>query len=273
VEVKRNRSFASLEPHLPRGEIHALRVLDIDCLRKQNDLIKRMADSKPNLSELRVSRKGMGLSHKIKKFTVVLLLAVVGSSATGVLSAQPENQERIDRRLASELNSLETSMGAIYQAMYAMLRQASEQKKDKMQEMKVASEQKLRAALEACHVKSQEIEDQRQSAEDAWSTAIISCADVASGVASIRASVLAYYHASDKRRLQRISTDGDALKKRLAKLIVDLNLLHKTLKSGKIDGGGKDRLEKMKAQLENSLRQLRDTKTFVADKAEKKRSG
>ena len=212
------------------------------------------------------------VDSKIKYFAVVLLVAFVGASGTEVLPAQPLNKERIELGLARDLSGLETRMGAIYQAMYAMLQQATEQKKDKMQEMKAASEQKLKAALEACQAKRQEIEEERQSSEEAWSAAMISCAAVALGAASTRASVLAYYDAADQRRSQRISTDADALKKRLTRLIVDLNLLHKTLNSGKIDSGGKDSLEKMVAQLQDSLRQLRDTKTFVADKAKKKRA-
>ena len=212
------------------------------------------------------------VDSKIKYFAVVLSVAFVGASGTEVLPAQPLNKERIELGLARDLSGLETRMGAIYQAMVAMLQQATEQKKDKMQEMKAASEQKLKAALEACQAKRQEIEEERQSSEEAWSAAMISCAAVASGVASTRASVLAYYDAADQRRSQRISTDADALKKRLTRLIVDLNLLHKTLNSGKIDSGGKDSLEKMVAQLQDSLRQLRDTKTFVADKVKKKRA-
>lgn len=188
------------------------------------------------------------LSCKIVKITVVLLLAVVGPFVMRVSSAQQADAEKTDRVVVGNLNSIETKLSVAYQTVYEMLQAANADRRAALEEREAVSGQKLRAAQKEIDAKRQEIEANTRAAEDAWVAAMASCHVVAGGViavASTGGSVQALYRAPNEQGLRRFSTDADALKKGLTQLNADLNRIHDTLSSGKIDKVGKDNLEKM----------------------------
>lgn len=204
-----------------------------------------------------------------------LLLSIVGSRSDGALIAPGVNMQRVDSTVLGELNSVEGSMGAIYQALLDMLKQSFEMKKDRLEEAKVQSEQKRRAAQEATDAKKREIEEKSQAAKGAWNTAFVaamsSCTAIVGEVATTSDSIQALYGAPDEQRVQRFATNADVLKKKLTKLNGEVNRLRDMLNSGKIDSVPKDDLEKLKTQFDNSLQQLRNTKRFTLEMAKKRR--
>jgi hypothetical protein len=79
-------------------------------------------------------------------------------------------------------------MTAIYQAMYAMLKQALDSRKDEMKEMRLDRERKFNAAKSAAEAKREEIRKKIEAARDqyisACSTAVAQCVATTGSIAS-----------------------------------------------------------------------------------------
>jgi phage-related protein len=155
-------------------------------------------------------------------------------------------------------------MGGIYQAMLALLKQSSEMKKDRLQEIKAANDRKYGAAEEAVDAKKREIDEKIQAAKDEMNRAIAamaaSCAALEDQVTKTGDSVESLYSAPDKLRVQRFTTNADMLKRRLVKLDGEVNSLRVLLNSGKIDNVPRNDLKKLQTQFDNILKHLRSIK-------------
>ena len=149
----------------------------------------------------------MGRSIRFRSATIALalLLSIAGTTPNGVSLARGADMQRIDSIVLDELDILEASAGAIYQAMLAMQKQSIEERRDQRRMKKVEQEQKLRAGQGPIDADRREVEKEIQAAKDAWNAAIIaamaSCTVVVSGVATTGNNVHALYGAPDEQRL------------------------------------------------------------------------
>lgn len=208
--------------------------------------------------------------------TLTLLLTVTSTTSYGVPLDQEEDMRGIDSTVLGELSSIQISMEAIYQAIYVLLEQAHEMKKDKLQELKVAKIQKLEEAKKEMNAKELETKEKIRAANQEFVTHMImasaSCTVVVDGVAKTENNLKFLYSAPDKQRLQRFTVNADMLKRKLAKLNGDVNRLRDMLNSGKIDSVPIDDLKKLETQFHKSLQHIQRINRFTVEKI-KRRSG
>lgn len=208
--------------------------------------------------------------------TLTLLLTVTSTTSYGVPLDQEEDMRGIDSTVLGELSSIQISMEAIYQAIYVLLEQAHEMKKDKLQELKVAKIQKLEEAKKEMNAKELETKEKIRAANREFVTHMImasaSCTVVVDGVAKTENNLKFLYSAPDKQRLQRFTVNADMLKRKLTKLNGDVNRLRDMLNSGKIDSVPIDDLKKLETQFHKSLQHIQRINRFTVEKI-KRRSG
>jgi hypothetical protein len=94
---------------------------------------------------------------KVKERTRVIVYDTLGRIEKEITA---DHEQGIPGEVLDEVQGL----GPVYQAMYELLRQGQEQKKDELQEMKASAEQKLQAALDSVEQKKEEIEESKEEA-------------------------------------------------------------------------------------------------------------
>lgn len=214
-------------------------------------------------------------------FVFVISIANAAGAATPVNNARridsarsPStpvvNMQKIDNTVSGELNIIDGNMGAIYQAMFSLLKEGHETRKIEGEAIRLAGEQKLRNALAAAGAKQLEIEQKIHAAQNEWAaimaTAMASCNAVVSGVATTGNSINTLYDMPNDQRLQNFTSNADALKKNMAILNRSVTGLRNLLMSGKFDKVPKGDPEKLRSNLDNCLRQLHDIKNSTSER-------
>lgn len=239
-------------------------------------IIRRRVSGLMQTSERQAGSKGGMVMHSAKLYwtptAALAVLLVLGSTPSygAPLVPEPEMQ-KIDRTVLSVLTDAQADMESICQAMFELIKQASESKKDSREDARAAAARKYEAAMKAVEDKKQEIEEKIQAAHDQFVTSVwlsvAKCvASVAAAASNTGDSVGSLYAAPDHRRVRGFTANADLLKKRLAKLNGEVNRLRVALNSGGSDSVTRDDLEKLKAQLFTSLQHLRSTKRNTAAK-------
>lgn len=207
--------------------------------------------------------------------TLTLLLTVIGTTSYGAPLGPEEDMQRINSTVLDELNIIQGSMGAIYQAMYVLLEQAHEMKRDRLQELKVSNIQKLEEAKKEADAKKLETKERIRAAKQEFVTHMImasaSCAVVVDGVTKAENNLKFLYSAPDKQKVQRFTANADILKRKLAKLNGEVNRLRDMLNSGKIDSVPIDDLKKLKTQFHKSLQHIHRINRFTVEKIKRRR--
>lgn len=206
---------------------------------------------------------------------LTLLLTVISTTSYGAPLAPEEDMQGIDNTVLGELNNIQGSMEAIYQAMYALRKQAQEERENRRQEHKVSNIQKHELAKKKMDAKKLETKERIRAAKQEFVTHMImasaSCAVVVNGVAKTENNLKFLYSAPDKQRFQRFTVNVDMLKRKLAKLNGEVNHLRDMLNSGKIDSVPIDDLKKLETQFHKSLQHIHRINRFTVEKIKRRR--
>jgi hypothetical protein len=198
---------------------------------------------------------------------------MVGFFSVGVSEAWGIERQKIDGAVLSQLDSLESDVNLMYDAMLAMLK--SNQQNVLINKEIHKSQQNTKQSMTQQEIDAQKrrIEAESQAARNAWEAACIQAIYagqvVASAAAATSSDVQNLYVSPNDQGFQRFMANANALKRNVAQLRTAVNRLRDIRNSGKIDKVQTEKLVQIKTQLETSLQQLRDKKKFVRDHVRK----
>ena len=113
----------------------------------------------------------------------IFFLLFFNITAQSVDAPQKALEERI--KIMNGANNNMSQMGAIYQSMYAMLKQAFDVKKDKQREVVLSRQRKINASRAAIDAKKEEINKKVEAARDQYiSSCIMAIAQCISSITS-----------------------------------------------------------------------------------------
>jgi hypothetical protein len=183
-------------------------------------------------------------------------------SADNALQKALEEQIKI----MNGANNNMSHMGAIYQAMYAMLKQTHDVKKDKLKEAVLSGQQKINASLAVIDAKKEEIKKKVEAARDEYISscimAVVQCMASITSVATFarqaRASVQIpqrKFHLSYQQNVKNALNTSIKLQQDIQKLVKDKDKYPFTPKQKRQMNDLLKRLSKLKYSLDRSQKE------------------
>ena len=110
---------------------------------------------------------------------VLVVIFIFSLNLRSIQKTRAPNFKQADDNLTNAIKHIQGAsvdiqqMGAIYQAMYSLLKQAHDKKKDKIQEAIVAGGEKIQKAKDSIKDKEEEIRKRREAAKDQFITSCV----------------------------------------------------------------------------------------------------
>lgn len=173
-------------------------------------------------------------------------------------------------QLGKELAAAEAQMGAIYEAMHALLKQAAESKKAEREAARVVHQQRIEASLAAADAKKAEIDAKREAAQNEFiksavsgaAVVVASCETKASGVSTLLDPTDGPATLADMQRARDVLA---ALRRDIATLEDNVSKMRELHNSSALSEASYDSLRKIHEKTERTYFTLKEARQKISE--------